>query len=85
VSARYAPRERRAGGYLRSEAHARPLVWHMIGGIKAQPPGVYVVTGPDFDGPAVGDIAQRVKIVRRLICVMLERRLNRSFEPEARR
>lgn len=33
-------------------------IFHNIGGTKGQQPGVYVITGPDFDGPAPGEMTQ---------------------------
>ena len=33
-------------------------IFHNIGGTKGQQPGVYVITGPDFDGPIPGEMTQ---------------------------
>jgi hypothetical protein len=33
-------------------------IFHNIGGTKGQQPGVYVVTGPGFDGPVPGEMTQ---------------------------
>ncbi len=33
-------------------------IFHNIGGTKGQQPGVYVITGPDFNGPIPGEMVQ---------------------------